>query len=513
MKNSIKYILPICALFFASCEDFLKEEPKSFLSPDNFYQTMDDINAGLNAVYRAPYDRYSANWASPCWFEWGTDIEEITDKSTWAHHNEIARLPSTFNASSTIPEDFWKYTYNHLKDDNNLLKALPNVPISGEEKKLIEGQARALRAFLYFDAVRVYNGVPLLLESSTDLEFLKTVSRATPESIYEAIIADLEYAKEVLPDRWNNASDWGRITSGGAAAVLAKVYLTMAGYPLKQTDKLEKARVLLEEFVEKKTYGAHYRLLPEYSQLFDEATGPGDEGVWIINFTRGTFGQGSQWHTEFAPLELYYAQGFGLTYGGGWSNGLPTDRFYNSYDQEKDKRFKYTYWSSTAEIPDEFDAIVPKDENGNPQHIAFYRPHIKKFREKMPNDNSQGSGLDHSIIRYADVLLMYAEVLNELGNSKCYEYINMVRERAGLEPLQTMSKDAFREHLMLERAWELCFEGDRKFDLLRWGVYCTRTPEWNPQVKGNIQEGKHEFWPIPKSQRDVNVNLTQNPGW
>ena len=66
---------------------------------------------------------------------------------------------------------------------------------------------------------------------------------------------------------------------------------------------------------------------------------------------------------------------------------------------------------------------------------------------------------------------------------------------------------------MLERAWELCFEGDRKFDLLRWGVYCTRTPEWNPQVKGNIQEGKHEFWPIPKSQRDVNVNLTQNPGW
>ena len=199
-------------------------------------------------------------------------------------------MPSTFNASSTIPEDFWKYTYNHLKDDNNLLKALPNVPISGEEKKLIEGQARALRAFLYFDAVRVYNGVPLLLESSTDLEFLKTVSRATPESIYEAIIADLEYAKEVLPDRWNNASDWGRITSGGAAAMLAKVYLTMAGYPLKQTDKLEKARVLLEEFVEKKTYGAHYRLLPEYSQLFDEATGPGDEGVWIINFTRAVNG-------------------------------------------------------------------------------------------------------------------------------------------------------------------------------------------------------------------------------
>ena len=513
MKKMIKYILPACALMLTSCDSFLEEEPRSFLSPDNFYQTAEDLNAGLNAVYRAPQDRYSANWASPCWFEWGTDIEEITDKSTWAHHNEIARLPSPFNASSTIPEDFWKYTYNHVKDDNNLLKALPNVPISEEDKKLIEGQARALRAFLYFDAVRVFNGVPLLLESSTDISYLKTVPRATPEDIYDAIIKDLEYAMEVLPAKWTNASDGGRITSGSAAAMLAKVYLTMAGYPLKQTDKLEKAKEILQDFVDNKKYGSHYQLLPEYSQLFDESTGPGNEGVWIINFTRGTFGQGSQWQTEFSPLELYYAQGIGLTYGGGWSNGLPTDRFYNSYDQENDKRFKHTYWNSTAEIPEEYDAIVPKDANGNPQHITFYRPHIKKFREKTPNDNSQGSGLDHSIIRYADVLLMYAEVLNELGNSKCYDYINQVRERAGLEPLKAMSKDEFREHLKLERAWELCFEGDRKFDLLRWGVYCTRTPEWNPQVKGNIKEGKHEFWPIPKSQRDINANLTQNPGW
>ena len=145
--------------------------------------------------------------------------------------------------------------------------------------------------------------------------------------------------------------------------------------------------------------------------------------------------------------------------------------------------------------------------------MKYVRPTDTNDDKNINGEFSHISKKADPLIRYADILLMYAEVLNELGNSKCYEYINMVRERAGLEPLQTMSKDAFREHLMLERAWELCFEGDRKFDLLRWGVYCTRTPEWNPQVKGNIQEGKHEFWPIPKSQRDVNVNLTQNPGW
>lgn len=512
MKN-IHICFIVSALSLCSCADFLEEHPKTFLTPDNFYQTEEDVNAGLNAVYRAPQDRYSRNWAGPCWFEWGTDIEEITDKSTWAHHNEIARLPSTFNASSTIPDDFYQYTYNHVKDANNLLAALPNTPISNEDKLLIEGQTRALRAFLYFDAVRVFNGVPLLLEASTDIDYLKTISRAEPIDIYNAIIEDLKFAMKELPDKWDSESDFGRITKGGAAAMLAKVYLTMAGYPLNMTEKLSEAKTILENFVDKKLYGSHYRLLDEYSQVFDENVGPGDEGVWIINFTRGTFGQGSQWHTEFSPLELYYAPGLGLTYGGGWSNGLPTDRFYNSYDKNKDKRFKYTYWTSTADIPEEYNSLVPKDADGNPQHIEFYRPHIKKFREKTPNNNSEGSGLDHCIIRYADVLLMYAEVLNELDDSKCYKYINEVRHRAGLDDLPVMSKSEFKEHLMLERAWELCFEGDRKFDLVRWGVYCTRTPEWNPQVVGNIKENKHEFWPIPQSQRDINSNLTQNPGW
>ncbi len=506
-------IIILAAVFLVSCADFLEEKPQSFLSPDNFYQTREDIEAGLNVVYRAPQDRYSSNWAAPHWFEWGTDISEITDKSSWAHHNEIARLPSTFNASSSIPADFWQYTFNHVKDANNLLKALPNVAISDEEKKLVEGQARALRAFLYFDAVRVYNGVPLILEATTDIDFLKTVPRATPEAIYEAIIDDLKFAIDALPNRWDDASDQGRITSGAAAAMLAKVYLTMAGFPLNQTDKYQMAKTLLENFVDKKSYGSHYALFDDYADMFDDKKAPGNEGVWVINFTRGTFGQGSDFHTNYAPLELYYAGGLGLTYGGGWSNGIPTDKFYNSYDKENDKRFAHTYWSSTAEIPDEYDALVPKDTDGNPKHIPFYRPHVKKFREKTPNNNSHRTGLDHSIIRYADVLLMYAEVLNELNDDRKYDYVNKVRKRAGLGDLPQMSQNEFRDHIMLERAWELCFEGDRKFDLVRWGVYATRTPEWNPQVVGNIKPQKHEFWPVPQSQIDTNPNLTQNPGW
>lgn len=512
MKKN-KVIIYLMAVLLLGCSDFLDENPKSFLSPDNFYMTRADIEAGLNAVYRSPQDRYSSNWAGPHWFEWGTDISEITDKSTWAHHNEIARLPSTFNASSSIPNDFWQYTYNHMKDANNLLKALPNVPITEEEKALVEGQARALRAFLYFDAVRVYNGVPLILEPSTDLEYLKTINRATPEENYEEIINDLKFAVDNLPNIWSNATDKGRITSGAAAAMLAKVYLTMSGFPLNQTDKLQDAKQILEDFVVNKKYGSHYALFENYADVFNVTMAPGNEGVWVVNFTRGTFGQGNDFHTNYAPLELYYASGLGLTYGGGWSNGIPTERFYDSYDKENDERFKYTYWSSTAEIPEEYDNLVNKDDNGNPIHIEFYRPHVKKFREITPNNNSQRTGLDHYIIRYADVLLMYSEVLNELNDDAKYTYINLVRDRAGLAPLPSMSQNEFREHMMLETAWELCYEGSRKFDLVRWGVYPTRTLEWNPQVAGNIRAQKHEFWPIPQPQIDINPNLSQNPGW
>lgn len=511
MKRYI--IIIISGLLLTSCKSFLDEEPKSFLSPDNFYQTVDDLNAGLNAVYRAPQDRFSNLWAAPHWFDWGTDIEEITDKSTWAHHNQVARLNSTFNSSSTLPMDFWQYTFNHLKDINYLLDALNRIEVSQNEKNQIAAQARAMRAFLNFDAVRVYNGVPLMMYASSNIDSLKTQKRASPEEMYEAIIEDLMFAKDNLPNAWSGAENVGRLTSGAAAAMLAKVYITMAGYPLNDQSQWQKAETLLMEFIVEKKYGSQYALQDNFSDLFDADIAPGVEGIWTVNFTRGTFGQGSDLHTNFAPLELYYAANIGLTYGGGWSNGIPTDKFYNSFDKENDLRFKHTFWNSTAEIPEEYNALLPKDASGNVQHISFYRPHVKKFREPTPNNNSQRTSLDYYVIRYADLLLMYAEVLNELDNQEKYRYINMVRKRAGLEDLPSMNKVQFRNHLMLERAWELCFNNERKFDLVRWGVYVERTADWNPQVVGNIKANKHEFWPIPQSQIDINPNLEQNPNW
>lgn len=515
MKDLIKIIF---ALFITatlnSCSKFLEENPKSFLTPENFYKTPADLNAGLNVAYRAPQDRYSAMWAAPHFFEWGTDEQEITDKSPWAMHNQIARLNTTFNASSDVPLWFWRdYLYNYVKNINYLLDAVKKVEAPQEDKNKIEGQARALRALIYFDGVRIFNDIPLILEATADINYINSVSRSPAADVYKAIIEDLNFAITNLPNSWTGAENTGRITAGAAAALLAKVYLTMAGAPLNQKNYLEEARKILSDFVDNKKYGSQYALVPNYADIYTESKQPHSEAVWTINFTRSTFGEGSDLHTNYAPLELYYANGIGLTNGGGWSNGIPTEKFYNSYDKVKDKRFAATYWSSTAEIPNEYNALVPKDADGNPQHISFYRPHIKKFREPVPNNNSERTGIDHYIIRYADVLLMYAEVLNELGAGNGDSYINMVRQRAGLDPLPAMSQAQFREHMILERGWEFAHEGDRRFDLMRWGVYITRTPQWNPQVVGNITANKHEFWPIPQSERDINKNLTQNPGY
>ncbi|MBO0931934.1 RagB/SusD family nutrient uptake outer membrane protein [Fibrella aquatilis] len=506
MKATPKYLYTLLlAAGLSACSDsYLLEEPKSFLSPGTFYKSEKDLDAALSAIYRAPQDRYSNMWAAPHWFEWGTDIQEITSRSQWAHHNAVARLNSTFDATLSIPSDFWNYTYRHVKNINTLLANLGDVPITEARKNQIIGQARAMRGLLYFDGVRVFNGMPLLLVPESESVKLNALKRATPEEMYAAIIADLTFAKDNLPAVWTGANDQGRITSGGAAAMLAKVYLTMAGYPLNQKDKLQQARTLLKEFVVDKKYGVQYGLFDNYGDAFQEENVPGKESVWSINFTRGGFGQGNDIPTNYGPLEIYSTKG--LAAGGGWSNGLPTDAFYKSFDQKADKRFKYLFWTSTADIPEEYASMYPTP-------LVFEKPHIKKFRDKLPVNNAERSGKDHNIIRYADVLLMYSEVLNELGDAGAYTYINQVRKRAGLGDLPTMSQEAFRDAMLLERAWELCFEGDRKMDLVRSGKYAERVKAWNPQAATNVVKGKHEFWPIPQRELDISKSLVQNPGW
>ncbi|RYY61873.1 MAG: RagB/SusD family nutrient uptake outer membrane protein [Chitinophagaceae bacterium] len=510
MKQTSYILIAFCLLFSSCKKDFLEENPRTFLTPANFYKTEADLQMGLNAVYRTPQDRYSNMWGAPCWFEWTTDEAYLSPANGHAFHNQPSFLRNDFNSSSDMPWNMWDYVYRHVKDINFLLEALNTVDAPDAVKKSIEAQARAWRAHLYFDGVRLFGPMPLILTPISDVAALRAMTRTPIADIYAQIVADLQVGMTTLPNTYSNAADKGRVTAGACAAMLARVYMTMAGHPLKETSNWAKANTILKEFVVDKKYGSQYELFSEYSDAFADANIPGKEAVWTVNFTRGTFGQGSQIHTDWSPIELYYDSRAGLAKGGGWSNALPTPAFLDSYDQVNDKRFKFTYWTSTADLPVEYAAI--NSSAGGP--VVFAAPHNKKFRETSPNDLSQASGIDHYIIRYADVLLMYAETLNEANDPNAAMYVNMVRNRAGLGNLPALSQQQFRDQLLLERAWELCFEGERRFDLVRTGTYYSRVKAWNTQAAPNIVEGKHELWPVPQREIDINANLLpNNPGY
>jgi len=509
MKAKLYIVLLIWCLVGISCKDYLNESPKTFLTPSNFYTTESDLKMGLNSIYAMPQERYSNMWGAPNWFGWGTDCGQLTPANGWPLHNQIASLRTDFNSSSEIPWYFWDYVYRGVKNANYLIQAIPNVQMDETNKKIIEAQARAFRALFYFDGVRIFGALPLILKPTSDPDALNALTRTPVEEIYNQIIADLKLGAQVLPNKWSSSEDQGRITSGACVALLARVYVTMAGSPLKKTAMWTEAKTILKELVEDKKYGTQYELFTNYSDAFADSNIPGKESVWTVNFTKGTFGQASDVHTNFAPLELYYDSRGGLSRGGGWSNELPTDAFYNSYDKIKDTRFKFTFWTSTADFPDEY-ADINSSTTGP---IVFEKPHIKKFREKTPNDNSQGTGIDHYIIRYADVLLMYAETLNELNDNNSYKYLNMIRNRAGLADFPVKSQSEFRDQILLERAWELCYEGERRFELTRAGKYYELVKKWNTQAGSNVVQGKHELWPIPQREIDINKNITQNPNY
>lgn len=491
-KAAVFLSLVVLAPFIPGCDDFLKEAPKSNITNESFFLSDQDAIASVNAVYNALRD---ANlYRQEYWYHVhiGTDIAIINP----AERNDAAQEISKYTVNPTTSRiaGVWASYYDGIARANSTIQNISgNEAINADIAKRVVGEAKFLRALFYFNLVRFWGGVPVVTEVFNSPDEIPNFSRISEEEVYSQIISDLKDAEAALPASYDS-EDVGRATSGAASALLGKVYL--------QKKDWNEAVGKLSELIGK------YTLIPNYQELFYSRNENGPESIFEVQFL---IIPGASWtenwqsniiHTTFGSPEVPAG-----TKGSGWASVIPTQEFSGTYELE-DVRKEVTLYNSWTTDDDSVINFV----NG---------PYIRKYLDApdVPYYGVDQSDINFYVLRYADVLLMYAEALNEKNNGpngEAYDAINKVRARAGLPDLpQGLTKKEFSDAVLQERAWELAYEGHRKFDLVRFGklveaVKSTSTS--NPDGAANVQEF-HQLWPIPQQAIDESPGIEQNPGY
>jgi tetratricopeptide (TPR) repeat protein len=375
-----------------------------------------------------------------------------------------------------------------IQKTNDIITFLADANIDEAKKNQYKGEAEVLRALAYFNLVRLYGGVPLVLARFENIDESYKKGRNTVDEIYAQIVADLKDAETLLVTNRNTGDVSGRADKGITLSLLGNVYLTQKKY--------SEAAAEFKKVIDMNEYS----LMSNYTDLFLSGQQGNSETIWQAYYMAGVSGLGSSFPNYCAPLNSETALiQTGLAFG--WNQ--PTSDIENAYDANDVRK--------TA-IGDGF----TKDANFYPYKF------IRNYVDEAAGTGDGNSGKDWYILRYADVLLMYAEALNEVeGPDNAYGSIDLVRDRAGLDPLTPgMTKDEFREAVYLEERRESPFEGHRWFDLVRTGralevMNAKVKPLSDPDNIG-IASPISEYQlllPIPSIVIEMAPQITQNPGY
>jgi len=479
----IKYILPLLALVTLGCENQLNLVPVTNLTDATYFKTADDARAALGACY--------ASLNAP--IEHSVDVTTTDDGVPFLTGAADRPLLWRYNivSTNTLIGGFGG-AYSGINRANIVMARVPGIPMDEALKKRYVAEAKCLRAIHYFNLVRLYGDVPLVTKETTSLEGL-AVPRDPVAKIYEQIETDLKEAEADLPKSYP-ASESGRMTQGAAKGMLAKVYLTRAG-TTKNSPYWAQAVAKAKEVIDLGVYD----LYATFAEAFALTARGGKENIIEVQYLTDVRGHG-------------LGRGFGVRSGpiypgGGSGIARPTASLFNAYtsaDQRKAVTFltSYVFNGVTTNL-----SITDPDPT---KAVAF-----QKLWDRTAKTNG-GEGTSIPILRYADVLLMYAEALNEANNgptADAFAALNRVRTRAGLSPLSGLSYQAFQEAVWLERRLELTFEGSRRFDLIRTGRLLAAVKAENSFNRNAAIQPFHVLLPIPQSDRDANPNLAQNPGY
>jgi starch-binding outer membrane protein, SusD/RagB family len=404
----------------------------------------------------------------------------------------------TISSTNKFAETLWSGHYNSIGAANQALQALEVANISDEEKQRLIGEVRFLRGYLYFNLVRMFGGVPLVLRVPKDAADANSdpafQTRATREETYATIIEDLTAAAAALPLR--SEAEVGHATQGAAQSLLAKVYMYQDDWDMVFT--------LTEEVIN----SGQYDLLPNYGTIWRQAGDNSTESIFEIQ--TGKFNNANLKVDNYTAPQGPRSGGKGGWDDLGWGFNNPSASLiaeYEAGDIRRDETIIFIDNSGTHKGTVLWDGYrVPSSDSV--QNLYYnYKAYTSTLKESYATPQDKDRPKNIKILRYADVLLMNAEAGVRLGQGDPAARINLLRARAGLDDKATVTL----EDVWHERRVELAMEHDRFFDIVRQG----RAQEvMHAAGKTNFQEGKHELLPIPSSQIQLSAGkLEQNPNY
>lgn len=518
MRNNYKVFLIRAKMFasvlavslFLGCGDDFFEDAlvATQLEDGNFFASQDDAVGSIYATYAPLQNQGFFQYHYISVGHMAGDTRQ-TDGTTQAAEQAYPEFQFNAGTGHLIP-GVWAACYQGIQRANSTIKGIstmdPVLFASPELKEQYIAEAEFLRGFYYFELVKLYGEVPLIIEVfDGDITNEKAIfpTKSTKEAVYAQIEKDFLAAAATLPTSYSD-DNAGRATKGAAQAFLGKAYLYQG--------KFDAARVALKSVIDG-AFGT-YTLTENFGEAFTLSGENNEESVFEIQFQGGfntAFGfpfNESNWIANWFNPTAQFPFGF--------RNAVPSKQaieFFEQYPEEDSIRRFYTYakpgdtwgrWDPVAEDPEganqwrKRNILVPYNDDPNFKLLAI-RKHSGGFEERGGFNQNPNN---HRVMRYSDVLLMYAEAENEVnGPAEAYSAINLVRARAAVPAVSGLSKEAFFEQVVVERRLEFMYEFHRYFNLLRWGR--------GSEMPGFVA-GKNEVLPIPAAQVTNNPNLKQN---
>ncbi|WP_069659282.1 RagB/SusD family nutrient uptake outer membrane protein [Arcticibacter eurypsychrophilus] len=514
MKTN-KYIITCITaglIVLSGCsKDFLEVSPQGQLTEDQVLKDPNAANQLVGGVYSTLYfggfDNTTVGFLFECLNDMASDdTDKGSSPSDFSAGGEIDNF--TVTANNFVLNNIWQGHYSAINRANKAIDVLTQSTFDEGVKNTLIGEVRFLRGIYYFNMVRCFGGVPKVIrtpdpsEGNSD-EFQ---TRSTKEEIYQVILDDLQFAADNLPEK--GSTEVGRATKGAAQSYLAKVYM----YQKNWAKVLENTTAVINS--------GRYNLVNDYSLIFRENAVGNDGGN---NNVESIFEVQTGINLGENAVSLLYSNGQGPRSKGGWNDlgfgiNTPSSDLANAYEANDKRRAASIIFINPT--------VIHKD-GGNPLNVGTVlwdgfriptqdsveneRYNYKAFHSSLKespqvSNNKDSKPKNIRLMRYADVLLMYAEAQANLGNSgEAEAKLKLVRNRAGLVTVAGTVANIWNE-----RRVELAMEQDRFFDLVRQGRAGTVL-----RAKGKaFVDGKNELFPIPQAQRDLSAGrLTQNPGY